>query len=213
MTIVCCVTGFGSFGDIQANPTEELAQWFPSTSSTGITYLSSTIMVSRDHVDAWMRDTFETIVDEITSLRLETGEEQSVYFIHLGVSETLVDGFALEQYAYNECDFRIPDVMGMQPKEEPISGDCERGSRLETGLPVHTVAHDVASTGYTVSVSDDPGRYVCNYVYYRSLVGCREKATPGVTLQSLFVHVPLEDRVPLDTQKTFLVSLIRHLVE
>ena len=51
----------------------------------------------------------------------------------------------------------------------------------------------------SLSVSDDPGRFLCNYVYYRSL----ERAG-----SSVFIHVPPLQVVGLDEQVRFVKSFL-----
>ena len=57
--------------------------------------------------------------------------------------------------------------------------------------------------GYDATISDDAGRFVCNYVYYHSLRFAKEKGH-----KSLFVHVPPFSRINQETQMEFLASLL-----
>lgn len=52
-------------------------------------------------------------------------------------------------------------------------------------------------------ISDDAGRFVCNYVYYHSLQFAEQKGH-----KSLFVHVPLFYRIDEETQMRFVASLL-----
>lgn len=201
----CVLTGFGSFGSIERNPTEALIQSLSLEDSSTVTYHTSIIKVSQQHVDAWMRDTFQTLVEAA-----KDREEDAIVFIHLGVSETSSE-IKLERYAYNECDFRIPDVTGAQPRHVAIHEHKPWNEREETGLEVMDIAMALEGTVGCV-VSEDPGRYVCNYLYYRSLIGCQESRYVGLKLDSLFVHVPKEDCLPLDELKTRILSLIEHIL-
>ena len=54
-----------------------------------------------------------------------------------------------------------------------------------------------------VTISDDAGRFVCNYVYYQSLCFAEQKGH-----KSLFVHVPLFSRIDEETQMHFVASLL-----
>jgi pyroglutamyl-peptidase len=54
-----------------------------------------------------------------------------------------------------------------------------------------------------VTISDDAGRFVCNYVYYHSLRFAEQKGH-----KSLFVHVPLFSRIDEETQMRFAASLL-----
>jgi pyroglutamyl-peptidase len=57
--------------------------------------------------------------------------------------------------------------------------------------------------GFDVMISDDAGRFVCNYVYYHSLRLAEQKGH-----KSLFVHVPLFSRINQETQMRFVASLL-----
>lgn len=54
-----------------------------------------------------------------------------------------------------------------------------------------------------MTISDDAGRFVCNYVYYHSLRFAEQKGH-----KSLFVHVPLFSRINEETQMRFVASLL-----
>ena len=145
-SIFCCVTGFGSFGSVEKNPTQAIAQELSVLSDFGdldlsITCFKDVILVSREHVDAWIQNRFQSIIEEAkTAAGANQGRQMcKVVFVHLGVSETS-NAFALEQYAYNECDFRIPDVKGWQPRHEAISEHQECGQKLESDLAVVNLA-------------------------------------------------------------------------
>ena len=77
---------------------------------------------------------------------------------------------------------------------------------LQTTLPTKEIVQALAKKGYDVFVSDDAGRFVCNYVYYHSL---RYAAKHGI--KSLFVHVPLFTKVDEETQMQFIASVLEVL--
>lgn len=52
-------------------------------------------------------------------------------------------------------------------------------------------------------ISNDAGRFVCNYVYYHSLRFAEQHGN-----KSLFVHVPLFSRINEETQMRFTASLL-----
>ena len=90
-------------------------------------------------------------------------------FVHLGVSGR-AERFTLERTAWNEASFACPDERGFQPQRAPIAADD--GSTVfsrQTRLPVQELARRLTARGFDTEVSDDPGRFVCNYLYYQSL--------------------------------------------
>lgn len=66
---------------------------------------------------------------------------------------------------------------------------------------------------YGADVSEDAGRYVCNYTYYTSLYECdtRNSGGHGPRLEALFVHVPLFSSVTETEQLAFLRQLLNEL--
>ena len=93
---------------------------------------------------------------------------------------------AVQARAYNEATFRVPDEAGWQPSGEHIDRD-DAHALLETDLPVGALAGALRDAGGQAAVSHNAGRFVCNYLLFRSLQ--RSRAT-GPRWHSLFVHVP-----------------------
>jgi hypothetical protein len=52
--------------------------------------------------------------------------------------------------------------------------------------------------GFPVDVSEDPGRFLCNYIFYRSLRNCTNVGGSGN--HALFIHVPPTEIIPLEDQ-------------
>lgn len=73
---------------------------------------------------------------------------------------------------------------------------------LKTSLSVDGILKNLKGD-YDVMISDDAGRFVCNYVYYHSLKFAEQKGN-----KSLFVHVPLFSRINEETQMRFTASLL-----
>lgn len=95
---------------------------------------------------------------------------------------------ALEQTAYNlkdtgEVPGGAPDNRGVISTARPIeaAGPAER----HTSLPLEAVEAALATLGVSVVRSDDPGRYVCNNVFYRVM-----EAVEGTGVSAGFVHLP-----------------------
>ena len=80
-------------------------------------------------------------------------------------------------------DFDVPDERGKQPRNVSISSSND--SSLITSLPLSAILAEQSPE--QVAISNDPGRFVCNYVYYKSMLHQQSK---GSSLNSLFIHVP-----------------------
>eukprot|EP00740_Mantoniella_antarctica_P022941 CAMPEP_0198689450 /NCGR_PEP_ID=MMETSP1468-20131203/141150_1 /TAXON_ID=1461545 /ORGANISM="Mantoniella sp, Strain CCMP1436" /LENGTH=211 /DNA_ID=CAMNT_0044440485 /DNA_START=67 /DNA_END=699 /DNA_ORIENTATION=- len=138
-------------------------------------------------------------------------DKTTTFLIHLGVHSSL-QSFHLERCAWNEADFRIPDVAGRQMRKETI---CTEDGGLEhcltTLLPLDIIAARMEELGHSCTISDDAGRFLCNYIYYHSLklsaaVDGRERGKGTTT--SLFVHVPPFTTVSQPAQERFLADLL-----
>jgi pyroglutamyl-peptidase len=148
-------------------------------------------------------------------LQLQPGKCFRIW-LHFGVHAGSQQ-FALESTAYNCADFRCPDQRGWSPRNEAILPACA-AQELCTGLDLPALrdtleaapfaeqppAADAAgdSVRWAVCVSTDPGRFVCNWLFFNSLASlsppsaqCHESA--------LFVHVPAHDVYDLQQQQRF----------
>eukprot|EP00644_Phytophthora_capsici_P005971 jgi/Phyca11/539090/estExt2_Genewise1Plus.C_PHYCAscaffold_20939 len=110
-------------------------------------------------------------------------------FLHFGVSATS-RSIKLEQVGYNVADFRIPDERGYVATNEVIHEG--EPPEISTKLPLEEMLATLQAVHPRVDLSVDPGRYICNYVYYRSLVWAKHQETKGHPEKhfALFVHVP-----------------------
>ena len=69
---------------------------------------------------------------------------------------------------------------------------------------------------HKVVVSEDAGRYICNWTYYLSLAECakrQERDANLVKMHALFVHVPRFECVAEDAQFKFITDLLQRLAE
>ncbi|URD80763.1 Pyroglutamyl peptidase [Musa troglodytarum] len=126
--------------------------------------------------------------------------------LHLGVNSGATR-FAIENQAVNEATFRCPDEMGWKPQKVAIvPSDGSISHVRETSLPVNEIVKNLSKMGYDVMPSDDAGRFVCNFVYYHSLLFAEHNR-----IKSLFVHVPLFSTIDEETQMEFVASLLKVL--
>jgi pyroglutamyl-peptidase len=73
----------------------------------------------------------------------------------------------------------------------------------QTTLPAKEITKSLQQMGYDVMLSDDAGRFVCNYVYYHSL-----RFAAKHSIKSLFVHFPLFAAIDEEVQMHFVASLL-----
>ncbi|KAG7377582.1 G protein-activated inward rectifier potassium channel 2 [Phytophthora pseudosyringae] len=191
------VTGFGKFGDILENPTTFLA-----------TKLAEHPNVTESHV---LEVSAESCVEELADMYARAEERgRPCIFLHFGVS-AISRTLKLEQVGYNMADFRIPDERGYVAKDETIhEGEPDE---IATKLPLEEMLKTLQAVHPRVALSTDPGRYICNYVYYQSLVWVKRQEAKGHSEHlALFVHVPefrnvvFEDQLALASKLVDLVA-------
>lgn len=136
-------------------------------------------------------------------------QKEASIFLHLGVDVSCQKPvFALESMAYNTASFRIKDEDGYQPQDIAIHGSKPLHEPLCCTIDLNRAASKLIEAGHGVVVSNDPGRFVCNYTYYTSLVECAERNDGSC---AIFVHVPSFSVIPEDQQRKFLLDLIYFL--
>jgi len=132
-------------------------------------------------------------------------------------NQSMPISFQLEQNAFNEAHFRIPDNDGWKPTHEQITLDKELGHRLLTDLNVKRIRDSLIQKGFDVFISGDAGRFLCNYIYWESLnkLTTAEEVPIAVdcNLHALFVHVPSFDCISKDVQVAFVMELIETISE
>lgn len=145
--------------------------------------------------------------------------------LHVGV-DTTRDFFKLESRAVNVCAFRAPDEDGWWPTAEqpaPVLDSEPFGAVEDTTLDVAALlavllqpggGGEGAACGERVESSSDAGRFVCNALYYASLVECRKRralqseSSPRGDEHALFLHIPTFAAVGLERQRVFLAALM-----
>ncbi|KAJ0397263.1 hypothetical protein ATCC90586_008868 [Pythium insidiosum] len=190
------LTGFGKFGDILENPTTFLVQ-----------KLADDENVTEAKV---LEVSAEGSLEMLAPLRAKAeASGRPCIFLHLGVNAGSTQ-FALERIGYNVADFRIPDERGWVAKQEVIaSGEAES---LSTQLPLDDMLEKLKGHTDLVDISTDPGRYICNFVFFHSLKWAKDTmATEGGATQhhALFVHVPQFSVIPLEDQAAFIRQVIQ----
>ena len=139
-------------------------------------------------------------VDKVDKFH-ENLPDDGMCYIHLGVNGQGTS-IQLEKFAYNNMDFRCADESGYNPQATPIVSNEDLDVPLKSILPLDDIVKELAEEGFNCTVSEDPGRFLCNYVYYRSLQ--KQK-------NSVFIHVPHLTVVDLDTQLEFVKKAVKKI--
>lgn len=112
----------------------------------------------------------------------------------------------LETTAWNELDFRIPDTAGRQIRSRPIRHGSP-ATRPST-LPLEKIHAMLDAEGHGICYSDDPGRYLCNQLFYVALDYLKLQ---DLTIPAGFIHLPLEQDYPTSRAADALSRIIRRL--
>jgi pyroglutamyl-peptidase len=207
------VTGFSVFAGVPDNPTERLARWIQQQQEDGAlggleqcdALEVAVLEVSAEAVDAWM--------SQQRQQQQHAGSARAV-LVHLGVDSSRQQ-YSLERVAWNEAHFRVPDQAGHQPQHCRIDDAPGRGTScaLHSSLPLRPLRDALRARGHKAEVSEDAGRFVCNYTLYRSLQMAEDAAASGQPSPpaSMFLHIPPFEVIPEEQQRLFLVDLLHEL--
>ena len=200
------LTGFGAFGTadrVEVNPSARLVETLPETLAQRPLPAHTRVASARV-----LRVAGRSAAAQVATLPCDGEEEEGELSVcvHLGV-HTHAKSFLLERCAWNDASFRDADEDGWTPKGEPVLVHEAFGACLSTDVPVADVAQALSSLGIPTAVSEDPGRFVCNFLYCASLAASRGHSAR----HALFAHIPPLDVCPLHEQQRFLCALLHEL--
>jgi pyroglutamyl-peptidase len=160
------ITGFGPFPGAPENPSGDLVELLRRDGLADIRPLGCAFVVLPTEWQG-LPPAFARAVEDI----------RPQLALHFGYAEQAT-GFQLETSAYNEVCGRA-DACGATRAAGRISRWAS--TRLDSPAPLDDIVARLAAAGMPHSLSDDPGRYLCNNLYFRSL---------QQGLAALFVHIP-----------------------
>lgn len=163
------LTGFGPFPGVAQNPSGWLAKTLAARTASAGDELHGHVLPTE-----W---------DAVTALTpLLYAELQPHVMIHFGVGPR-AKTLRIEHSAHNRTARRA-DARGALPNVSTVSPNGQH--RLDTGLPVNALAAYLRARGHAANASRSCGRYLCNFLYYRSLEWTLRHGG-----HALFVHVPM----------------------
>ncbi|KAL7432810.1 hypothetical protein ACHAXM_003316 [Skeletonema potamos] len=232
------ITGFGPFAGVPNNPTSTLISCLRNNQAQ---LLDDGLHIRETHILDTSADAAKCEIQGIFSrlcsrINLENGNGDTsddcltkdvnvIVMLHMGVKYSGTQ-MTLEQCAYNDATFREPDNNGYQPQKKCILGDSSTlGDCLQTTLDLNKICTELQKQGHPYCcVSQDPGRYVCNYTYCLSLNQCqsvnntmkksRQQCTKQlVECHSLFLHVTPFSVISEEKQFSFILNLLKSIEE
>ncbi len=117
----------------------------------------------------------------------EAYEKTRPDFVVISALSPFTSHITLEQYAYNEMDSTQLDNDGVIKTHEAIDESLPKS--VSTTLDPFCIEQYLASVGITSRVAIDPGRFVCNEIYFLSL---------NKNNKTLLVHLPLNETRPVN---------------
>ena len=166
------ITGFGPFPGVPENPSEILA--FELT----------------DHAQqAWPDHQFKTHIfaTDWHSVQPELSRifelHKPALALHFGTGRQ-PSALHIERQARNFAS-GDEDVAGCNRCHGPIHADAP--SKLKTRLPLFTILNELRARGINAQLSNNAGSYLCNFLYYNSLLNAKADENPSVVG---FIHIP-----------------------
>ncbi|MGB8408136.1 MAG: peptidase C15 [Mycobacterium sp.] len=163
------VTGFGSYGAEQDNPSGLIAQRLDGQQFDGIQIAGRVLPVDTELVRDMLAEAIQAI--------------QPAVVVLTGVAPGRAAP-ALERVAINVRDFPIADTAGRSPIDERVVEDGP-AAYLST-LPVKAIMDGWRHAGLGGYVSNTAGTYLCNQAFYLARHLCR---TSGARVG--MVHLPV----------------------
>ncbi|MCP4911940.1 MAG: hypothetical protein GY909_02385 [Oligoflexia bacterium] len=152
------VTGFTPFLDHKVNPTQQIVE-----------------SIEEENIETFV---FNVSYDDVRKSLEQFQLKEYERIILLGLSSNR-DHISVEEFAYNEIDVDKPDNEGRVIINQRIDEREEKS--IGTSLD-----HQELCDHFKGSLSQDPGRYLCNYLYYLVLKENRN---------TVFIHVPKEVKI------------------
>lgn len=164
------ITGFEPFAGVPENPSALVVRALAEMPALRAHVHAEVLPTAYDAAARRVRQLIDTIVPDA--------------YIALGYGGG--DSIRLESAAYNLDDIDIPDNDGDLRTGLPIAPDAPPS--LAATLPVKAMLAALTRRGIPATISDDPGRFVCNHVLFRAL---HLAQTSGRALPCGFIHLPM----------------------
>ena len=184
------VTGYPRFSNFDENVSEKLIQLMNDIEYQPLEVYTSLLSVDKKGANS-------------IAQRINNGENFDA-IIHLGFSNSR-EIISLERFAHNQFEMNEPDNSGrMITSGKIIEDDLEV---YETTAPIQIINDKFNDIDY-VSWSSDPGRFVCNETYFRTLSSISNNITTINGPPTIFIHLPNEKHIDLLTQLQVIENII-----
>ena len=184
------ITAFGPFQGVPDNPSSHLVRALPAHYAQhgrrGVKLLAP-VIVETSAVGS---------LQALQSLPAYSTHSPQVthVLVHFGVHGA-AKRFHVEQIAHNEANFRCNDERQWSPSNQTVVPNAPKTMPSPLSTPV--IARTLGAH-FPVELSTDPGRFVCNWLYYSSLHLAKTRNEQGSRILPLFVHIPPFNVIPMD---------------
>lgn len=212
MGVEVWLTGYEPFGEHQTNISQQIAEYlvdFNDMISIGPP-LGPMTAESRE-ISVEIKSQILTVdkagSESISSMIAGSDTVLPQAIIHLGLAENR-DVISLEATAFNELDFRIADNEGRQVSSGVITDSSN--NLLHTTAPINLLMAEFDDEEL-ICKSEDPGRFICNETYFKTLQAVEQadlRERMNRVIPVLFIHLPPEDKIPIETQ----ISLVKRII-
>jgi pyroglutamyl-peptidase len=167
------LTGFEAFGTTPVNPAEQVARRLDGESIAGA------VIVSRI-----VPNTFFVCIDAVRDALQETAADAVVMLGEFGGRATI----SVERFAHNFNDstrYGLKDNAGVALQGEPTAPDGPLA--YHSTLPVRAMVTAMREGGVPADISDAPGTFCCNHLFYGVL---HHLASSGQPVPAGWIHLP-----------------------
>ena len=175
------LTGFEPFGDLKVNPSQAiLERIMDGHTLCNLHEINTTILpVSFDSAGARIKKTIQEFKpDAILSLGLSEGS----------------DSITLERKAMNlKQDTGVLNTKNIKGPKLILFG---RPISYKSTLPLERIYRSLKDRNIPVTMSDNAGKYICNYVFY---LACHQIKLLKNSGKAGFIHVPLMSEQMLES--------------
>ncbi|WP_413944135.1 pyroglutamyl-peptidase I [Bdellovibrio sp. HCB-162] len=172
------VTGFSPFLGEKINPSEILLEWLKRD------------FAFQSKVETLLLPVSFAAAASLLESRIAQTSYDYIFMLGQAGGRSKIN---LERVALNWIETEKPDEDGVTPLQGPIISGKE--SALFSTLNVSNFKDQLQQKQLPIAVSLSAGGYVCNYVYYKTLLCLQENK---IKSQTCFIHVPFLPEQVLD---------------
>lgn len=159
------LTGFGSFNKIKQNPSSLIEQEIKEKIIKNKKTFNFELLTSKtlEVIDSTVIEELKILSEKISKIK-EKNSEAKFLIIHLGVRSQLQEKeIHLERCCYNSKNFKNGNKKILNFSEK-IQEEITHEAKFTTTLNLENVVKEFQEEYNFLKISEDPGRYLCNFI-------------------------------------------------